>query len=163
MRAVVLAAALVAATLTGRAQAAAGSEPDPVLREISSRLSPIFQRYYPGTRSRIDGDRVVFEHDTRVFLIHVPLKTGEWQEAREIEGPNPDGILCTIELREGRYEGAASLPQTFNDRYFETTVTQEPSPDGSRHLYVHLSYPREVRAGFQKEFWEVVNAAWSRP
>lgn len=166
MRPVVLcvAAALVGATLVGRAQAAGGaSEPHPILSRIASRLHPVFHRHYPGTKAQIDSDRVVFEHGTRVFLIHVPLKTGEWQKAREVKGPDRNGILCTIQLRDGRYDGAAVLPQTFNERYFETTVAQEPSPDGSRYLYVHLSYPSGVRAGFQKEFWEVVRTAWSTP
>lgn len=166
MRAVILclAAAFVVTTPAGRAEAIAGAvEPSAVLSEIASRLNPIFQRHYPGTKSQIGSDRIVFEHDTRVFLIHVPLKTGEWQEAREIKGPNRNGILCTIELRDGRYDGAAVLPQTFNERYFETTVSQMPSLDGTRCLYVHLSFPSGVQVGFQKEFWDVMRKAWSRP
>jgi hypothetical protein len=166
MRAVILclAIAVLAAPLTRRAEANwDASEERSMLSQVASRLDPVFDRYYPGTRSQIDGDHIVFEHDTRVFLIHVPLKTGEWQEAREVKGPNRDGILCTIEMRDGRYNGAAVLPQTFNDRYFETTVAQEPSPDGSRYLYVHLSYPSGVRAGFLREFWEVVRTTWTAP
>lgn len=159
-----VAACLVGVMAAGRVEAAEeATQPPSVLSAIASRLDPVLHRYYPGAKAQIKSDRVMFEHDTRVFLVHVPLKTGEWQEAREVKGPNRQGIFCTIQLRDGRYNGAAVLPQTFNQRYFETTVAQAPSPDGSRYLYIHLSYPGDVRPGFQKEFWEVVRTAWTNP
>ena len=117
-------AAIVGATGGAEPEAAAAS---PVLTDLMSRLRPVLQRYYPTARSQVRGNLLEFEHETRVFLVHIPLKTGEWQEAREIRGPNHGGILCTIDLRDGRYDGPAVLPQTFNERYFETLVMAEAS------------------------------------
>jgi hypothetical protein len=155
-----LTAITVAASGSTRGAEAKATAPGLTLSDLLSDLRPVFQRYYPEAKSQLRGDLLEFEHDTRVFLIHVPLKTGEWQEAREIRGPNPGGILCTIELRDGRYNGAAVLPQTFNNRYFDTAVMAVASPDQSRHLYVHLSYPDTVKKGFLVEFQETVRTAW---
>jgi hypothetical protein len=133
----------------------------PVLRRLYSSLQPLFQRHYPQVASRQQASGLEFSQDTRTFLIHTALKTGEWQEAREVKGPNRRGILCTIELTPGRYGGAAVLPQTFDERYFHTLVMAVPSRDGSSFLYVHLSYPDTVNPRFLKDFTEAVEGAWA--
>lgn len=159
----VLASVVVAAFVGGTSGAGArAAAPSPTLSDLLVRLRPVLQRYYPDAQSRLRGDLLEFEHDTRVFLIHGRLKTGEWQEARETRGPNSGGIVGTIELRTGRYDGAAVLPQTFDNRYFETLVMAEASDDESQYLYVHLSYPDSVKSGFLAEFREVVRATWRK-
>jgi|JI10StandDraft_1071094.scaffolds.fasta_scaffold202019_2 hypothetical protein len=156
--------ALVSAISSGQANAHSSATESPsVLSTLASRLNPILQRHYPHAKVTIEGNRIAFEYDTRVFLVHSALKTGEWQEAREVEGPNRNGILCAIELREGRYDGAAVLPQTFNEHYFQTTVMQVPSRDGARYLYVPLSFPSGAQAGFQQEFSDLMRSAWDGP
>jgi hypothetical protein len=133
----------------------------PVLARLYSRLRPAFQRHYPEVRSQQGKDGFELAQDTRTFLIHTRLKTGEWQEAREVKGPNRRGILCSIELRHGKYNGAAVLPQTFDQRYFQTLVMAVPSPGETAHFYVHLSYPDEVDPAFLKDFQETVQEAWA--
>jgi hypothetical protein len=155
----VIVASIVAATSGAEPAATAAS---PTLTDLLSRLRPVVQRYYPDAMTRVRGTLLELEFDTRVFLIHFPLKTGEWQEAREVKGPNHGGILGTIELRDGQYGGAAILPQTFNNRYFETLVTAEAAPDGSKYLYVHLSYPSGVERRFLEDFHEAVRRTWKK-
>ena len=157
--ATVVVAAFVGNTSGAEAKATA---PDPILSDLLIRLRPVLQRYYPDAQPRLRGDLLEFEHDTRVFFIHTRLKTGEWQEARETRGPNSGGILGTIELRQGLYNGAALLPQTFDSRYFQTLVMAEAPEDKSRYLYVHLSYPDTVKSGFLAEFREVVRTVWRK-
>lgn len=132
----------------------------PVLKHVYAGLHPVFQRYYPKVSARLAASGIDFEYDTRAFLIHVPLKTGEWQEAREIKGPNRRGILCHISLVQGRYDGPAILPQTFNDRYFETLVMAVAQAGERAYLYVHLSYPDGVDARFLNEFNDTLHNAW---
>jgi hypothetical protein len=132
-----------------------------VLTRLYSRLRPVFQRHYSEVSSQLATDRIEFVQDTRTFLIHTRLKTGEWQEAREVKGPNRRGILCSIELRQGKYGGAAVLPQTFNQQYFQTLVMAVPSADETAYFYVHLSYPDEVTPGFLKDFQETVQQGWA--
>ena len=107
--------------------------------------------------SHLLKDQIHFEHDTRVFLVHEPLKTGDWQDPRETRGPKPGGILCEITLQKGEYRGAAVVPQTFDKRYFKVLVMASYSPKRDVHIYVHLSYPGNVSTDFLKEFADLVN------
>jgi len=55
-------------------------------------------------------------------IVHEPLKTGEWQHARETIGPQRGGVVGNMELRTGKYLGAAAVPQAFDKRYFTLQV-----------------------------------------
>jgi hypothetical protein len=102
-------------------------------------------------------DKIHFEYDTRVFIVHEAYKTGEWQDPREERGPKPGGILCDITLQKGQYQGAAAAPQTFDKRYFKVLLMAPYSSKRDVHLYVRLSYPGNVSSDFLKEFADLVN------
>ena len=127
------------------------------VEQLYSELRTLFHRYYPDATSRALNDTIHFEYNTRVFLVQEPLKTGEWQDARETRGPNRGGILCDIELRKLRYLGAAVVPQTFDKRYFRLLVLAPYSVSHDRHLYVHLYYPANVSSVFLQEFFSVID------
>jgi hypothetical protein len=138
----------------------AAAEPPPAhertLREVYVELDRLFHRYYPRVTSELSNDAVHFEYGTRDFLIHEPRKTGEWQDARPERGPNRGGILCAIEVRKGRYPGAAVVPQTFDKRYFRLWVAAPYSARRDEHLYVHLSYPPDADVAFLERFVDIV-------
>ena len=92
---------------------------NPALERFYSELRTLFRKHYPKATSHLLKDKIHFEHDTRVLIVHEPLKTGEWQDPRETRGPKPGGILCDITLQKGQYQGAAVVPQTFDKRYFK--------------------------------------------
>jgi len=118
-------------------------------------------RHYPQVTSHLREEKLHFEQNTRIFIVHEPRKTGEWQDPWETRGPNPGGILCEIEMRQGKYEGAAVLPQTFDKRYFNVLVMAPYSQKHNAYLYVHLSYPANVSDDFLKQFFEIVNG-WEK-
>ena len=130
---------------------------NPALERFYSELRTLFRKHYPKATSHLLKDQIHFEHDTRVFLVHEPLKTGDWQDPRETRGPKPGGILCDITLQKGEYRGAAVVPQTFDKRYFKVLVMASYSPKRDVHIYVHLSYPGNVGTDFLKEFADLVN------
>ena len=132
------------------------SAPGQTIKRLYPELDRLFRRHYPGIESRIGGDAIRFEYKTRVFLVHEPLKTGEWQDASETKGPNRGGILCDIELRRGKYVGAAVVPQTFDKRYFKLLVMAPYSSSHDEHLYVHLYFPSDVSSDFLDEFSKLV-------
>lgn len=138
---------------------AADNEPlqSPALKRLYSELRTLFRKHYPKATSHLLKDKIHFEHDTRVFIVHEPLKTGEWQDPWETRGPKPGGILCDITLERGQYHGAAVVPQTFDKRYFKVLLMAPYSPKRDAHVYVHLSYPGNVGTDFLKEFTELVN------
>ena len=130
---------------------------NPALKQFYSELRTLFRRYYPKATSHLLKDKIHFEHDTRLFIVHEALKTGEWQDPWEERGPKPGGILCDIALQKGQYQGAALVPQTFDKRYFRVLLLAPYSSKRDVHLEVHLAYPRNVSVEFLKQFTELIN------
>lgn len=131
---------------------------DPRLRKIYSEVQGLVRRHYPEATSHLLGKKIHFESNTRVYVIHVALKTGEWQDPWEERGPRKGGILGRIELRDGKYGGAAMVPQTFDRRYYEVMLMAPYSEKHDCHLYAHLYVPRlERKNEFIKKFSELVN------
>ena len=129
---------------------------NPALKRLYSDFRILFRKHYPAMTSHLLKD-VHFESDTRVFIVHEPLRTGEWQDPWATRGPKRGGILCEMSLRKGRYLGAAVVPQTFDKRYFRLMVMAPYSAEHDVHLYVHLSYPENVSVDFLTEFTGLAN------
>src|SRR5262245_36455686 len=49
------------------------------LKRFYTEARTLFHRHYPKVTSHMLGEKIHFEYDTRVFIVHEPLKTGEWQ------------------------------------------------------------------------------------
>ena len=136
---------------------------DPRLEQIYSSIQSIVGHHYPAATSHLLKNKIHFEHNTRLFIIHVPLKTGEWQDPWEERGPRKGGILGTIELRDGEYTGAAMVPQTFDRLYYSIILMAPYSRKHDCHLYVHLYVPKhESKPEFNKELTEMVNGFESK-
>ena len=130
---------------------------NPALKRYYSELRTLFQRHYPKSTSHLLRDKIHFEHDTRVFIVHEAYKTGEWQDPWEERGPNPGGIHCDLVLQKGPDEGAAMLPQTFDKRYYKVLVMARYSAKHDAHIYVHLAYPQNVSSEFLRQFGTLVD------
>jgi hypothetical protein len=146
-------------TLMAMSTGAAPEEPlqNPALKRFYSELRNVFRKHYPQATSHLLKESIHFEHDTRLFIVHEPLKTGEWQDPWETRGPEPGGILCEINLVKGKYQGAAVVPQTFDKRYFTVLLMAPYASKHDVHLYIHLSYPPRVNGEFLKEFTDLAN------
>jgi hypothetical protein len=122
-----------------------------------SSLRTVFTKHYPAVKMSTKDKTVTFDHDTRLFMIHEALKTGEWQEAREQRGPKKAGVYCEIVSESGPYNGAAVVPQAFNKHYFTVLLLAPYSRRLDRHLHVLLSYPADASKEFLREFTDTVN------
>ena len=134
----------------GRSPAA--DPPGPDLKPLLEEVRKVVQKHYPKARVTLKDETIHFEFNTRKFMIHAPLLTGEWQDAHEEVGPQKGGIYGDLELRAGPYGGMAGVPQSFDERYFTLLLLAPYSRALDHHLYVHLKYPRDVSKGFLKEF-----------
>jgi hypothetical protein len=130
---------------------------NPALKQFYSELQTLFRKHYPKATSHLLKDKIHFEHDTRVFIVHEAQMTGEWQDPWETRGPKPGGILCDIRFQKGQYQGQAVAPQTFDKRYFKILLLAPYSGKPDAHLVVHLSYPRNVKEDFLRQFTELIN------
>ena len=124
---------------------------------FQASLKNVFTSYYPAVTLLEKDGIITFDHATRVFQIHAPLKTGEWQDAFPQRGPNKGGIYCEIVSQTGVYSGAAVVPQTFDQYYFKILLLAPYSKRLNQHLHVRLFYPADVSEKFLKSFTDAVN------
>jgi hypothetical protein len=148
------------------------SVPAPVLVKLQSRLRGLLERYHPGVRVEVDAESLVFEHDTRIFLIPEYRKAGEPRKLIEVRGPSPctesgtaHGILGGIRVVPGKYAGQRAVrPGVFfqggREEYFETLWGVVPSPNETEYLDINLAYPACTDSVFLKQFREIVQEAW---
>jgi hypothetical protein len=127
------------------------------LSAFYASVRSVFIKHYPAAKASTQDETVIFDHETRLFMIHEPLKTGDWQDAREERGPKKGGIYCEIASERGAYKGAAVVPQTFDTRYFTVLILAPYSRRLDRHLHVRLSYPADASREFVREFTETAS------
>lgn len=130
---------------------------NPALKKLYQELRLLFAKRYPKFTSHLLKDKIHFERDTRIFLIHEANKTGAWQDPRETRGPMRGGILCDITIQKGPYEGALAVPQTLDKHYFKVLVMAPVLEKHDAHVLVHLAYPADTSEEFLKEFTKLVN------
>lgn len=146
-------ASTIAFALVSMGRADDPSTPD--LEPLLKHVRQVVEKYYPKARVSLKDDTISFEFNTRKFMIHEALLTGEWQDAFEEVGPQKGGIHGEIEWRPGQYGGMAVVPQLFDKRYFTVALSAPYSKKLDGHLYIHLKYPRDVSKEFLKEFDEL--------
>lgn len=127
------------------------------IQPLYNEIRQVVRRHYPKATSHSLGDKIHFEHDTRIFVIHEALKTGEWQDPFEVRGPKLNGIHCDVSIRPGRWGGAAVVPQTFNKRYFTSYLAAPYSEKLDAHLYVLIRFPRNVPDGFWPDLGRILD------
>lgn len=154
-----LPAALVAlGCLFGAAgPAAADDAPPPDLKRLHEAVRTLVEKYYPKAKVTLADQAIAFEFNTRKYMIHEPLLSGEWQDAHEEVGPQKGGVVGSLELQAGPYGGQAAVPQAIDKRYFTLLLLAPYSKKLDQHLYVHLKYPRDASKEFVKEFEGLVN------
>lgn len=130
-------------TLVLGVHALAAEQPLPHLSKFATAVRTLVRRYYPQATVTATDTTVTFEFNAMDFMVHLPWKTGQWQAARAERGPQwPDGIVGSMTLQRGEYRGAAGLPQTFHQCYFQRLVMVSPySRTFDCHLHVTLRYP----------------------
>jgi hypothetical protein len=132
--------------------------PKPDLQPFVQDVRELVEKHYPRANVTLKDQTIHFEFNTRKFMIHEPTRVGDkWQDAREELGPDPSGIHCDMELRQGPYRGAAVARQSFDKRYFTLLLLAPYSKKLDHHLYVQLKYPRDVHKEFLKEFERLVD------
>src|SRR5262245_41598895 len=114
LRFVVLA---MSSLLVGAGRTWAEDAPKLDLKSLEAEVRKLVEKHYPKAKVTLKDQTIHFEFNTRKFMIHELTRIGdEWQDAFEEPGPQPGGIYGDIELRQGKYGGAAVVPQDFNKR-----------------------------------------------
>lgn len=122
--------------------AAPTSPGDSALRKVSDGLARIAEDLKPDVTLAADNGTVALPYKTRKFMVHAASKSGEFAEqAREIVGPDYDGLIVRVRLHEGRYSGAAKLPSGGGHHpYWKSFVNAYPVARGKQCLHVNILY-----------------------
>lgn len=151
-----LAVLMLAAT---PAKAGAEESKLPDLTKFAAKVEQLLHSYYPNlTRENISSNAICFSADTMKFMIHMPLKTGEWQPAHEEIGPQRKGIRCCLNLSPGRWMGAAAMPQEFDHHYFKVYAMAPYSEKHNCHLHASLYYPDSVKPELLTKYTALIKA-----
>lgn len=130
---------------------------NPALKRFYTELQTLFRHQYPKVTSDLLKDKMHFECDTRLFIVHEADMGGRWQDPSEERGPMPGGVLCDITLEKGPYQGQAFVPQTYDKHYFKVLQLAPYSEKHDEHLEVQLYYPRNMSDDFLQQFTDLVN------
>ncbi len=130
--------ALLASSLLVALPAAAKGSP---LDNVAEGLSKIAEGLKPVASVIQDGRAVTLSFNTRTFMVHSSDRLGHRsKEAHETVGPRYDGLIVQITVQDGRYFGAALIPQNLRRPYWTTFVNAYPITKGKQHLHVNISY-----------------------
>jgi hypothetical protein len=124
--------------------------PPTSVAEIEAALALLLAEHYPDAEV-VDASSVHYrvKFDTMRFHVHGRDKMGRISsESHETEGPNNLGFILDVKRRDEKYLGAAIVPQTFQNPYWETWG-YELQPEGSG-LSVRFSYGQKVKPEFLK-------------
>lgn len=120
--------------------------------QLAPELKRIVLKHYPKAVFEVKENTLHFEFNTRKFMIHEALLTGEWQDAFEEIGPQKSGIFGTVTVQSGPYQGMAAIPQTFDKRYFKLIMNAPYNKLRNQHMMVHLKVPNDVKKEFLQDF-----------
>lgn len=139
---------------TSEQEAPKETEFDKLYQDIQS----LVRQYSPEGSTHLLKNKIQFEYNTRIFMVHIPYKTGEWQDATARRGPKKGGIYGEIEISDGPYQAAAAAPQLFDEYYYTVLLMAPYSEEFNNHLYVHLYTPKiGGNPEFKKRFISLIN------
>lgn len=127
------------------AVAGSGSTPQPPPDDLIRRLTDAIRAHCPNATIEVTKEGLIAKHDTMLYTVHRRSKGGMVSpETYQEEGPNADGFLLRVALHDGRYQGAAVVPQTLNAPYFLTYIDAPAASRPDTHYFVTFSYGSQL-------------------
>jgi hypothetical protein len=129
----------------------------PPPKDMFKKLTETIRRYCPDATIEVTEKSLKAKYGTIVYTLHARSKTGEvFTRTYQQEGPNYKGFILTVTLHDGKYEGAAVVPQTLQGPYFPTFVDSVPVENGKTHYQVHFSYGNRLDRELMKAIFDAI-------
>ncbi len=126
-------------------------------KELADRIQKIVRQHYPDVEITQKNGWLSAKHGTMIFTVHRHLKTGEILETTDrVEGPNAEGFVLSLSVQEGKYEGAAVVPQILGEPYWQTYIDRPKTEDGQGHYVINFSYGSRLDKDFMKTVFEAL-------
>lgn len=125
--------------------------------ELADRIKKVVRQYYPDAQIAQDNGNFTASHGTMMFTVHRVMRDGEILEKTHQEvGPNHRGFILSLSVQDGKYEGAAVVPQTLRRPYWQTYIDRPSTEDGQGHHVINFSYGSRLNEEFKKAIFEVL-------
>jgi hypothetical protein len=112
---------------------------------LETKMEALVRKYYP--KAKINKTKSMMHFEFKVRQYDIP------QTYTVEPGPDWDGILGNIEIREGRLNDEDTVEKKLNQySYYNVIELQPNSTKASRHLKTRLSYPFNVQPDFLANF-----------
>ncbi|MBC8467845.1 MAG: hypothetical protein H8D56_00120 [Planctomycetes bacterium] len=136
---------------------ASAAQADPPETNLIQKLTSVITNLCPKAEIKVDKHAFSAKHDTMVYTIHSRSKTGEVSpRTYQKEGPGFRGFMLRISLNDGKYGGAACVPQTIQGPYFPTFLDAPSTDGGKKHYQVHFSYGGRLDPKLKKAILEAI-------
>ncbi len=124
---------------------------DAALDGVQRAVAPVIRQYFPEAEVKRTDTSYIAKHGVMQFTVHGQSKTGEIAaQTHQEEGPNYRGFILDIALQDGRYQGAAVIPQHLKRPYWTTFIDAAAVAGEDKHLWIRFSYGGRLDPEFQK-------------
>jgi hypothetical protein len=125
--------------------------------EMVKKLTATVRKHCPDATVEVTNEGFVAKFGTMTFTVHGRGKSGEiFAQTHQQEGPNFKGFLLHVSLRDGKYEGAAVVPQTLQGPYFPTYIDAAAVEKQDKHYFVSFSYGSRLDPDLKKAILETI-------
>jgi len=129
----------------------------PPPNDMFKKLIETIRKHCPDATIEVTEKGLKAKYGTIVYTLHARSKTGEvYAQTYQQEGPNYRGFVLTISLHDGKYEGAAMVPQTLQGPYFPTFIDAVPVEVEKKHYQVHFSYGNRLDHEIIKAIFDAI-------
>jgi hypothetical protein len=130
---------------------------EPPSTNLIRKLTSVITILCPEAEITVDKYAFSAKHDTMLYTIHSRSKTGEvYPQTSEREGPAFRGFMLRVSLNDGKYGGAACVPQTLHGPYYPTLIDAPSTDGGKKHYQVHFSYGGRLDSQLKKAILETI-------
>jgi hypothetical protein len=123
--------------------------------EVMEKITKAIRKHCPDATFATTKQAFEAKFDTMTYTLHQRGKAGEaYEKTYQEEGPKWKGFILRVELREGKYEGAAVIPQTLQGPYYPTFI--DAANVGTKHHFVSFAYGARLDPELKKAIMEVI-------
>jgi hypothetical protein len=138
----------------------AGPPPD----EMVQKLTKTIRKHCPQAKIEVTRQAFVARFGTMRFTIHGRSKTGQFDAGTyQQEGPNFKGFILRVALQEGKYAGAAVVPQILQGPYFPTFIDALSVEQDKKHYLIRFSCGSRLDPDLKKAIFEVLRRTGFQP
>ena len=132
-----------------------GDEGDDLIENIISTSKAMIEEIEV---DRTNENKIIIFHDTMLYHIHVPDKLGRMQQWHKKIGPNNNGLIIEISIKNTSYSGPMELPQKLPraySPYWDTYIYELEI--NSKYYYITVMFGENIKANQRNEILELIN------